>query len=274
MSSACRIRRGLDDLLLVLLTDSSAFLRTLPPLLVEKINCPDKGRHLDGLIASLSASRGYFGFISRLGGGRTRSPGAVCGQRCCRLLLIPQGLGMLGMLRIAFGMVFSRRARPDFQYGFEIRPKTNTGCPGWASSAKSFGCCSVRWSAGWWRCFSGAVGYLFAAAMFLLLIPVIRCDVPAGFSKSRRPLICGYYCRSLSWSLNLKPDGFECFPAGRTRLRTHRNPCRAETLPWTPEFATGCRVQSVWSVRALAQVDVVYAAPGISRKRNTPRVRR
>lgn len=152
------------------------------PLLVEKINGPDKAATWTGLIASLSAVAGvisgsFLGWVAD----RTSAPRvAAWSTLLAGLLLIPQGLaGSLGMLAGSrFGMVFFAggldpifqiwlsKSAPDGKHGLFL---------GWASSAKSFGWLLCSLVSGVVAMFLGVRWvYLFAAGMFLLLIPVIR----------------------------------------------------------------------------------------------------
>ncbi len=185
-------------LLLVLLTGFvRRFSEPYLPLLVEKINGPEKAATWTGLIASLSAIAGgisgtFLGWLAD----RTSAPRvAVWSTFFAGLLLIPQGLAnSLGMLAgTRFGMVFFAggldpifqiwlsKSAPDEKHGLFL---------GWATSAKSFG---------WFLCSlgSGVVAmafgirwvYLFAAGMFLLLIPIIKLTMvllESGSSSMKR----------------------------------------------------------------------------------------
>ncbi len=184
-------------LLLVLLTGFvRRFSEPYLPLLVEKINGPDKAATWTGLIASLSAVAGvisgsFLGWVAD----RTSAPRvAVWSTLLAGLLLIPQGLaGSLGMLAGSrFGMVFfAGGLDPIFQIWLsKSAPEDKHGLfLGWASSAKSFGWLFCSLVSGVVAMFLGVRWvYLFAAAMFLLLIPVIRMATALlASSKSRRP---------------------------------------------------------------------------------------
>ncbi len=170
-------------LLLVLLVGFvGRFTNPYLPLLVEKINGPDKAASWTGIIASLSAVAGVLSgsFLGWLADRTSASKVAMWSALFAGLLLIPQGLAnnllMLGGTR--FGMIFFAggldaifqiwlsKSTPDDKRGLFL---------GWASSAKSLGwvLCSIS---------GGAVAmslgvrwvYLVAAVMFLLLIPIIK----------------------------------------------------------------------------------------------------
>jgi MFS transporter, DHA1 family, multidrug resistance protein len=169
-------------LLVLLMGFVGRFTNPYLAILVEKINGPDKAATWTGIIASISAVAGIISgsFLGWLAD-RTSAPKvAMWSALLAGLLLIPQGLaGTLALLMTArFGMVFfAGGLDPIFQIWLaKSTPDNKRGLFfGWASSAKSFGwfisslsggavamCLGVRWV------------YLFAAIMFLLLIPIIK----------------------------------------------------------------------------------------------------
>ncbi len=201
-------------LLLILLAGFvGRFTNPYLPLLVEKINGPDKAATWTGFIGSLSAIAGVLSgsFLGWLADRTSASKVAIWSALFAGILLIPQGLAssllMLGGAR--FGMIFFAggldsifqiwlsKSTPEEKHGLFL---------GWASSAKSLG---------WFLCSlsGGAVAmllglrwvYLAAAGMFLLLAPIIKYTANLLGSSNKKAFFTGIYKKNNAEAYPAKP---------------------------------------------------------------------
>ena len=169
-------------LLILLVGFACRFDRPFFPLLVEAVNGPNKAATWTGIIGSLSAVVGIFSgiFLGWIADRVSTSKVAICAAAAAGVLMIPQGLatGLPTLISARLCMVFFvgglesifqiwlAKSTPDDKRGLFF---------GWATSAKS---------CGWFLCSltGGLVAmnlgvravYFCAAAIFILLIPIIK----------------------------------------------------------------------------------------------------
>lgn len=180
-------------LLIMLMALARQFDAPFLPVLVEKINGPDKAATWTGIIAGVSAAAGILtGSLLGWVADRT-SPGkvAVWAALAAGLLMIPQGLAfsVWMLLGARFGMVFfAGGLDPVFQIWLaKSTPDAQRGMFfGWASSAKTFG-----WAVG--ALLSGLVAawfdvrwvFIFAGVLFIALVPMIIIATAKGTASSK-----------------------------------------------------------------------------------------
>lgn len=158
------------------------FDRPFMPLLVESVTGPEQAATWTGVIASLSAVAGIVaGSLLGWMADRYSAPRvAMWSALVAGILMVPQGFaGNLGVLMAArLGMMFfAGGLDPVFQIWLaKATPDDQRGVlMGWATSAKSLG---------WVLCFLAGGGvamafgvrwvFIFAAPVFLVLIPIIK----------------------------------------------------------------------------------------------------
>lgn len=155
------------------------------PVLVEKVNGPVKAATWTGMIASLAAVAGIFSgsFLGWLADRLSAPKVAIISALLAGILMIPQGAAYsLGMLIAArFGMVFfAGGLDPVFQIWLaKSTPDAKRGLFfGWATSAKSMGWFCSSLTGGTIAMYWGVRSvYFTAAALFLILIPMIMLSV-------------------------------------------------------------------------------------------------